>query len=136
MESINKNLTLFLVFLVGLAGCHEDKDGIMCGDEREDAAFCEFVNTSDFHLTGPLIDNFLKKIKKNDEFTLKLLKEWLECKSCINQVEIICNGCIYTWPAQSELKVDFVVDNQVVILVLDIWMEEKLRFAGYHGYAN
>ncbi len=99
-----------------------------------DVEFCTFIDASEFHETGVIIDKFLAGQKKSlsDDEKLEELRQWLECKSCVSSAEIICNSCIYTLKQQSELKVSFIVEGQEVIKVLDIIMDESLQYVRYH----
>jgi hypothetical protein len=47
-------------------------------------------------------------------------------------VEIRCVSCILTNPPQSELSITFYVNGQQIVKVLDIIMDNPLRFRTYH----
>ena len=82
---------------------------------------------------APLIDNFLSKLQMSGNAqNLDLLKEWLECKSCVKKVSILCNSCIKTNPAQSELSVVFMTNGQSVEKTLDLEMSIPPKFRAYH----
>jgi hypothetical protein len=128
-----KKVTVFLVIIcsliIGLTSCK--KDDLKCANESE---FCAFVSSKQYNQTGSFINQYLSKL--NNELTetekLERLKDWLKCKSCVANVEILCNSCIYTYPAQSELKIWFTVDGQQSEKCLDIIMDNPLRFRTYH----
>ena len=106
------------------------KEKIFCAD---DDAFCLLVNEQNFDETGPLIDDFLETLKIHDQAkNLEKLKDWLECKSCVTKAKILCNSCIKTLPAQSELSVKFIAGGQSVKKTLDILMDDPLKFRAYH----
>lgn len=108
--------------------CTSDK--IACTNAWE---FCAFVDNQDFDATGPLIDEFLKRLKKdNSEENLEKLAAWLACRDCVSHAEVLCNACIETNPPQSELRVDFISGGQSVTMTMDIFMDEPLRFNRYH----
>ncbi len=100
---------------------------------RDDFKFCVLVHENNFDQTGPIINDFLTGLKSNnpDENLEKLVK-WLESISCVDNVTIMCNSCIYTGPPMSELKVDYSFNGQIVPMIMDIRMSEPLTFARYH----
>lgn len=112
-----------------LTGCK--KDNIKCSDDSE---FCAFVSSEDYNQTGALTDKYLGGLENSlsDDEKLERLKEWLKCNNCVSNAEILCNSCIYTNPAISELKVWFMVNGQQMVKVLDIMMDDPLRFVTYH----
>jgi hypothetical protein len=102
-------------------------------EKAKDEEFCTLVNEQNFDATGPLIDDFLATLKKGDEdYKLGKLKTWLERKDCVGKVQILCNSCIYTFPPQSELSVEFISNGVTITLTLDIVMDDPLRFGAYH----
>ncbi len=117
-----------LLFLLLCSACEKDID--LCS---ENESFCSFVTDENFGSTGEIINDFLAGLDegKKDE-NLELLKDWLACKSCVNNAVIFCNSCIQTLPEQSELTVEFVIDGAFVSKTLDISMGEPLTFRKYH----
>jgi len=106
------------------------KDSISTRDEK---AFCLHVQENDYDQTGPIINDFLDGLKKDKpDDILEKLANWLESISCVDQVSILCNTCIYTGPPQSELQVDFMINGQIVPMIMDIKMGEPLKFVRYH----
>ncbi len=104
-----------------------------CKEERDNEQFCTLINDQNFDATLPLVDEFLATLSDNtQEESLEKLKNWLDAKDCVNTVTILCNSCIYTLPAQSELSVEFNANGQDTILTLDIIMDEPLRVRTYH----
>lgn len=108
MKKARLLLTTFVCFSIVLTACN--KDNIRCTHESE---FCEFISKEEFNKTGPLIDTFLKRLNNSltDQEKLERLNEWLKCKRCVENAEILCNSCIQTGPEQSELKVWFNVQG-------------------------
>ena len=106
------------------------KDDVSCSNEKD---FCQLVDKQDFDATEPIIDDYLAGLKKNkpDE-NLEKIVDWLECMSCVTNVKIVCNSCIKTLPAQSELRVDFDSNGQKITMTMDITMGEPLKFRSYH----
>lgn len=120
--------TLILLTLV-LTSCK--KENVKCSDDTE---FCSLIDKEEYNNTGSIIDKYLsgQKKKLSDSEKLEQLRDWLKCKSCVSNAEILCNSCIYTNPAQSELKVSFIVNGQKVEKCLDIVMDKPLRVRTYH----
>lgn len=123
-------LTAVIIFLTCLTLWTCNKEKASCSDDQ---TFCSLVVNQDFDATGSVIDNYLAGLKKNkkDE-NLERLRDWLECKSCVDKAEIYCNSCIKTNPPQSILSVDFISNGQTVTMTLDILMDEPLKFCAYH----
>lgn len=107
------------------------KDDVLCSRNNE---FCDFINSEEYNKTGALIDKYLSGLKINlsDEEKLEKLSVWLDCKSCVGNAEILCVSCIYTNPPQSELRVSFIVNGQQAVKILDIIMDNPLKFRTYH----
>jgi hypothetical protein len=128
-----KKASLLLATLVSITivftSCKKDPN-----DCTQEVEFCGFINAEEFDKTGTLMDRFLEGVATNltDQEKLEKLIVWLECKNCVADAEIICKSCIYTFPAQSELKVRFIVNGQPTDKILDISMSEPLRFRSYH----
>jgi hypothetical protein len=119
----------FVATLFFLSSCKKENDP--CSDGE---TFCSFIKNSEFDGTSSIINNFLINTDKDlpDAQKLEDLKEWFKCKSCVSSVEILCNSCIYTLPAQSELRIHFIVNGQKKELTADISMSNPLRFLRYH----
>ncbi len=121
-------LTTLAIILTCLTtfSCKKDR-------EADNEQFCTLVNDQNFDATLPLVDTFLATLDgNNQEESLQKLKEWLDAKSCVNTSSILCNSCIKTLPAQSELSIEFNVNGQNVTLTLDISMGETLKTLTYH----
>jgi hypothetical protein len=119
-----------IIILTSLTLWSCKKDKLTCSDESE---FCSLIDKQDFDATGPIIDDYLAGLKKNTpNENLEKLADWLECKSCVDNADVICNSCIYTLPAQSELRVDFNSSGQKITKTLDILMSDPLEYRGYH----
>lgn len=117
-----------IILILSLTACKKDK--MICTDEE---IFCAFVEDQNFSATGTIIDDFLAGLKKNkNDENLEKLRNWFECKSCVEKAKILCNSCIETSPAQSELSIDFTSNGQDINKTLDILMDEPLKFHRYH----
>jgi hypothetical protein len=121
-------IALFTISFL-MANCKKDTNA-----SPEEETFCANVKDQTFDSTGPIIDHFLERVIKSasDEEKLEILKNWLISMSCVDNVEILCVSCIKTNPPQSELKVVFIVDDQEIELILDILMDETLKFVRFH----
>ncbi len=105
-----------------------------CKEHADDTEFCTFIEKAEYNNTASIIDKYLSGQKKNlsDNEKLEQLRDWLKYKSCVSDAEILCISCIQTDPPQSELKVLFTVDGQHVEKVLDIIMDNPLKFRTFH----
>ena len=128
--TIKPILTIGMLILLSflLESCQPD--GISCAEDQE---FCTLIDNQDFEATGQIINDFLTELPKNaHDQNLEKLQDWLSCASCVAEVSILCNSCIKTLPPMSELSVDFVSNGQTTMMIMDIVMDESLRFANYH----
>lgn len=117
-----------------MTGCEKDNKKEDCSG---DAAFCAFIDRAAYNDAGLVIDEHLNGQKEDLSNTekLKQLQDWLTCKSCISHVEMVCNSCIDTNPAQSELKVTCIVNGQQVEKILDVIMDKPLRIRTFHDWS-
>ncbi len=132
MKTISLLFSTFLFLTIMQTGCK--KDDVKCSNETE---FCAFISSEEYNKTGVLIDKYLSGLKTNlsDEESLNKLKDWLECNSCVENVEIFCVSCIETYPPKSELIVSFILNGQQTEKTLFIIMDDPLRF-GYYQKPN
>ena len=129
MKAVNLMIKSILLFAILLSSCK--KEAVECSNEKE---FCAFVNAEEFDKTSASINKYLKSLNKrlSENEKLEIFRVWLECKSCVTKAEILCNSCVYTDPAQSELRITFLVKGQKIEKILDITMAEPLRFRNFH----
>ena len=122
------SLSLLVLYSCSKDSCNENSD------------FCDFVYDDKLDETLPLINSFLEDLDynydKDDydaiEVNLIKLKEWFECKECVDSVVILCNSCIETIPLQSELKIYYNAGNENNPAVLDVESSQPMQAAGYH----
>lgn len=128
MKKTKLSLIVFILILGFLTNCK--KENQKCSS---DADFCTLIKAQEYNETGLLLDNYLSGLnsQSSDVQKLEQLKDWLECKSCVINVEILCISCIYTNPPKSVLKVLFVSDEQQKETLLYIIMDNPLRFGHY-----
>ena len=118
-----------LMFAIVLTGCK--KEAVECSNDKE---FCAFIIAKEYNKTSAAIDKYLASLNKDLSGIekLELFRDWLACKSCVTNAEILCNSCIDTNPPQSELRVSFLIQGQEIEKTLDITMGEPLRFGNFH----
>jgi len=133
MKTIRLLFSTILFLTIMQTGCK--KDDVKCSDDSE---FCAFISSEEYNKTGVLIDKYLSGLKTNlsDEERLTKLKDWLECNSCVDNVEISCVSCIYTNPPKSALIVSFILNGQQTEKTLFIIMDDPLRFGHYQEPSN
>ncbi|NOU47468.1 MAG: hypothetical protein HOO86_10450 [Bacteroidales bacterium] len=117
---------LLLLSCLTISSCKKDKD-------TQVDAFCNLVEIHDYEGTGPMINDFLAGLgNESQDKQLIKLKEWMESKSCVDSAVIVCNSCIYTYPAQSELRIVFITQGRDTTMTMDILMSEPLKFRTFH----
>ncbi|HQN57977.1 MAG TPA: hypothetical protein PLR24_12115 [Saprospiraceae bacterium] len=124
------SFVIVIILLGALAGgCNKER--VLCADDGE---FCRSITNHREEKSLSIINGYLNKQNKNldDGVKLCLLKDWLECKSCIEGAEILCNSCIYTLPAQSELSLRLNTSGPDSVVVLDIIMSNPLQAVRFH----
>lgn len=120
--------TILVLSCFSLSSCKKDK-----ADTAEEDPFCVLVNENNYDATGPLINSFLATLNnENTDESLKILSDWLENKCCIDTAIMLCNSCIKTQPPQSELSIIFISNGQKVNKIMDILMDDTLKFRDYH----
>ena len=69
---------------------------------------CLKVTNNDFKGMKEVINRYLKNgvfsVNQSPETQLYDLVEWLNKQNCIS-AELLCNSCIETYPAQSEIRI-------------------------------
>jgi hypothetical protein len=121
-------VNILILSCFSLFSCKKDK-----ADTTQEDRFCILVNENNFAATGPLINNFLATINNGStDERLQKLSNWLENKCCVDTAIVLCNSCIETLPPQSELSIDFVSNGQKVTKIMDILMDDTLKFIEYH----
>ncbi len=129
MKTQTFTLIMVLMFAIFFAGCK--KENLHNSDDSE---FCTFISKENYNGTGAIINNFLKGQSADLTESQKLdqLKAWLKSKNCVADAEVLCTSCIDTNPAQSELKVWFIIEGKLSENVLDIIMDNPMRFGKFH----
>ncbi len=124
-------IKVVLLFLLGILifSCEEDKNE-NCPDNEE---FCFYIDMGDFNSVIPVINDFLETLEEDAPHeNLVYLQDWMECKSCVDDVEITCNSCIYTSPPQSELTIVFYSGETRVEKIMDVLMDSTLTVVAFH----
>lgn len=122
-----RQIALCFLIIMMFSGCK--KENISGNGE-----FCSAISIQDHDKTLSVINKYLATQNKNlsDEQKIDKLKKWLAAKSCILEVNIFCISCIYTLPAQSELRIRFMIDGRSAEQTLDISMSNPLKAVGFH----
>lgn len=126
---------ILMILLIGTGtGCEYEE--MECADEKR---FCGLVEDQDFKETGAVINEFLKTLEynydpadpENHDTNIKILKDWLLCKSCVDNVKIR-EIIITTYPPQKELEVTFIAGDGIKEKIMDISLKDTLEFNRYH----
>ncbi len=122
---------IVLFFFFGLVGCDNDEN-MEFGDEE----FCLYVSSENIDKTIPIMNDFLKGLPNglSEEQKLQALTKWLKSSPCIIDAVILCNSCIYTNPAMSEIMISFKENGITKDLILDIVMESQLQVSYIHKH--
>ena len=96
---------------------------------------CLKVTNNDFKGMKEIINRYLKNgvfnVNKSPEAQLYDLVEWLNKQNCIS-AELLCNSCIRTYPAQSEIRIILHTGGERRIVTLDILMSKHIEARGFH----
>jgi len=124
---------LMAVGAVSIAGCNNRTE-----EKTDDELFEEYVGKGQIEETAPIVSSYLSglNIEDGESAVIDSLTEWMERKPGVTAVERICVSCIKTTPAQSALKVSFLVSGDTVKYLMDVSMGQWLLFKGYHKIAQ
>jgi hypothetical protein len=122
---------LFLLFigisLISIFSCEKNEIDLPTGK------ICDAIQLDSFPLLKSELDDFLQaNIQSNSEEDLESLATFISEQPCVNRVETICYACIYTLPAQSELKVFFDDGTLQKEFILDVLMSEPMQIHNMH----
>ena len=96
---------------------------------------CLKVTNDDFKGMKEVINRYLKNgvfsVNQSPETQLYDLVEWLNKQNCIS-AELLCNSCIETYPAQSEIRIILHTGGERRIVTLDILMSKHIEARGFH----
>ena len=96
---------------------------------------CLKVTNNDFKGMKEVINRYLKNgvfnVNQSPEAQLYDLVEWLNKQNCIS-AELLCNSCIRTYPAQSEIRIILHTGGERRIVTLDILMSKHIEARGFH----
>ena len=96
---------------------------------------CLKVTNNDFKGMKEVINRYLKNgvfsVNQSPETQLYDLVEWLNKQNCIS-AELLCNSCIETYPAQSEIRIILHTGGERRIVTLDILMSKRIEARGFH----
>ncbi|MCB9226346.1 MAG: hypothetical protein H6578_04170 [Chitinophagales bacterium] len=123
-----KNLLFISIISILICACNK-KESICTNDD-----FCTFINTQNFEDSRSVVNHFLAGIddKLPKQEKINLLIEWLNCKNCILNTELICVSCIRTNPPQSELNITIIENGTEKEYTMDIIMGSPLVLSRYH----
>ena len=109
-------LQSMIILFLSCSAC--DKQQLGCANEEE---FCKLVEESSSEGATHMVRNYLASlINDNPGKKLAKLKDWLECKRCVEEAYIPCFSCIDDEPSRCEIRVDFVNQGQILIQLEDL----------------
>ncbi|MBP9134477.1 MAG: hypothetical protein KBF75_10640 [Saprospiraceae bacterium] len=124
-------LTILFTFILSLNSCTKGElSNPVLGID-----LCLKVTNTDFQGMKEVINRYLKNgvfsVNKSPETQLYDLVEWLDKQQCIS-AELLCNSCIDTYPAQSEIRIVLHTGGERRIVTLDILMSKHIEARGFH----
>lgn len=107
-----------------------DNEDIPCS---YNAQFCSAVSVGDMQEAGKYINDFLSRLpeENNDPEIIELLENWLNCKVCVESVEVFCVSCMYSNPPQSSVKFSLRSHTENPHWRLDIVMGRPATYARF-----
>jgi hypothetical protein len=129
MKKLQLMALMLIPFILITSACQKEND-----NEADQCEFCNLVNNQSFEATSVIIDEFLAALDQanSDEQKIESLRAWLSSFDCVDDASTLCVSCIKTNPPQSELMISFYSGNQQITLILDVLMDEPLRFVRFH----
>lgn len=124
MKGLRILMLLAFAFVLALAACKKDKQG--CVDEE---SFCELVEDGNFEGSTNVMSNYLASLISSNNQKLEKLKDWLECKRCVEEVYIPCFSCIEEPPPTRTIGIDFIQNGEIVNIQLVVHLNEQMESA-------
>ena len=127
-----KKVILYVVMACAIcfsSACSKDTD-----ENKEE--FCSYLNTENIDKTIPIVNEFLVGLKRNlnEEQKLQTLIAWLKSCPCVIDATILCNSCIGSQPAQSEVSILFNENGITKDFVFDVGMTNPLQIVRCHQH--
>jgi hypothetical protein len=89
---------------------------------------CDAINANNLTAAEVELNTVISKINtsQSDQLQMEEVKKILSTIDCLSNVEIICVSCIYTLPAQSEIKMNVMINGQSQEIIADVVMKNPL----------
>lgn len=131
MQKIINTLVFFMVIIFFMTTC--DKDGPVEDIPviPEDTTFCGYIHAEKFDSTYRFLNQILSKIPFDEDSMKKFEKRLIE-ENCVVEVEWICNSCLFSLPAQSEVLVRIKTNQGFIRVVNRVVMMEPMKSNGMY----
>jgi hypothetical protein len=131
MQKIINTLVFFMVIIFFMTTC--DKDGPVEDIPviPEDTTFCGYIHAEKFDSTYRFLNQILSKIPFDEDSMKKFEKRLIE-ENCVVEVEWICNSCLFSLPAQSEVLVRIKTNQGFIRVVIRVVMMEPMKSNGMY----
>ncbi len=100
-------------------------------DILEDTTFCGYIQAEKFDSTYRFLNQILSKIPFDEDSMKKFEKRLIE-ENCVVEVEWICNSCLFSLPAQSEVLVRIKTNQGFIRVVIRVVMMEPMKSNGMY----
>ena len=114
-------LTVFILILM-FAACKKDKRG--CADED---SLCVLVEDGNLEGSTNIMSNYLASLIGTDNHKLAKLKDWLECKRCVEEVYMPCFSCIEEPTPPRTISIDFIQQGRIVNMEMVLRLDGPLE---------
>lgn len=131
MQKIINTLVFFMVIIFFMTTC--DKDGQVKAPLviAQDTTFCGYIYAEKFDSTYRFLNQILSKIPFDEDSMKKFEKRLIE-ENCVVEVEWICNSCLFSLPAQSEVLVRIKTNQGFIRVVIRVVMMEPMKSNGMY----
>ena len=131
MQKIINTLVFFMVIIFFMTTC--DKDGPVEDPPvmPQDTTFCGYIDAERFDSTYRFLNQILSKIPFDEDSMKKFEKRLIE-ENCVVEVEWICNSCLFSLPAQSEVLVRIKTNQGFIRVVIRVVMMEPMKSNGMY----
>jgi hypothetical protein len=138
MKAVKKTFYLLSILItITAVSCVKERSEPKINCSALLAAFQENDNMRikseiDAYLSDLIPEPSSSDIEGHKENTIQLLSELNKCPEI--EAELICYGCLYSYPSQSVILVSFKRNRKKVVELMNIKNSEKMEFVGINNY--
>jgi hypothetical protein len=131
MQKIINTLVFFMVIIFFMTTCDKDAPVEDPPVMPQDTTFCGYIHAEKFDSTYRFLNQILSKIPFDEDSMKKFEKRLIE-ENCVVEVEWICNSCLFSLPAQSEVLVRIKTNQGFIRVVIRVVMMEPMKSNGMY----